>query len=316
MAKKNSNKILIVVLLGLIIGFLILKIAGNSGKETNFKTKFGNLDTTDFAQILLYPASEKGAEIKFYKQDNVWVGEKDGSVYKLKENTVENFIKEIKILKPVRLAAKSNEKWADYQVNDSLGTRLMVKNSKGDVNLDIMIGKFSVKQSQNQYQGGNMNFEGITYVREYDEDEVYSIDGFVAFTFNQKLSAFRENTFIKAEKDNINKLQFEYIDSSFIAMKQDTTWLINGKIADNSKMKTYLQSLSNKTMQTFEDDYTPIGNPVFTLKISGDNFSEIKIQAYVKDSENYVLTSSLNNGAYFSATKSVVNEIFKGPKYF
>jgi hypothetical protein len=319
MTKKNSNKILLIVLLAFIGVLIIVKVVNLSGKDKNFKSQFGELDTTDIAQILIYPKVENGEEMKFYMQDSVWIAEKDGKIFQLRENTVENFITDIKTFKPTRLAAKTQEKWADYQLNDSLGTRLIVKNSEGENTLDLMIGKFSVKQNQNQnqyQQGGQMNIEGITYVREYDEDEIYAIDGFVAFTFNQKFDSFRESSLVKSQKENMTKLQFEYGDSSFIAIKQDSLWLVNDKVGENAKFDSYLTSISNKSGQTFDDEYVPIGNPVYTLKISGDNMTETKIEAFLKDSANYIIHSNYNQEAYFIANKTFVDGIFKSEKYF
>lgn len=319
MAKKNSNKILLIVLLSLLVVFAIFKISNISGKEKNFKSEFGEIDTNDIAQILLYPATENGEEIKFFKENKLWKAEKSGKIYDLRENAVENLITEIKNFKPTRLAAKTKDKWADYQVNDSLGTRLIVKNSKGDDMLDMMIGKFGIKQKQNQYQyqqNGNMNIDGTTYVREYSEDETYSVEGFVSFTFNQKFNTFRENSLFKLKKDDITKLQFEYQDSSYIAMKQDSLWVLDDKIGVETIFNTYLSQISNKTAQNFDDDYTPVGNPVYSLKISGNNMADTKLSAYQKDSANYIVNSTYNPDAYFIVDKSFIDAVFKPINYF
>ena len=161
---------------------------------------------------------------------------------------------------------------------------------------------------------------GVTYIRHTDEESVYAIDGFLSFSVNQPFSGWRNKTFITGNKDNWNSLTFTYPgDSSFMLVKQNNKWIVNGTPADSGKAEQYLNALANMQNSSFVDQFSPSSTAIYTLTIQGNNQSApINVLAYPTDStQKFILHSSLNNDAYFNDGQShEVENIFVSSKSF
>jgi len=75
--------------------------------------------------------------------------------------------------------------------------------------------------------------------------------------------------------------------------------------------------LSNKTASSFDDDFTPIGNSQYQLVIEGNNMSNITVDGFMKNNDQFVINSSLNSKSWFTSdTKGIFKDVFKGKKEF
>jgi hypothetical protein len=82
----------------------------------------------------------------------------------------------------------------------------------------------------------------------------------------------------------------------------------------------YLNTLSMLSSSNFVDDQKPLNDMAdFTLNIEGNNFaSPIVVKAFKADTVNrYLVSSSLNEGAYFSGkSNDLSDKIFAGKNKF
>jgi len=317
MSKRPDNRILLLILVILVAVFLVAKFLKTGKTEKSFKTELVQLDTSKITTILLYPKADDLEEIRFVLNGNNWTVSKDGVISDVGDNAVEGLLAQLIQVKPKRLAARSKERWEEYQLTDSLATRIRVIEKGNNETLDLMIGKFTYQQSNDPY-GGRGNVIGTTYVRLWDEEEIYAVDGFLSMSVNREFNSWRNQVITNTRKEDVTKLIFSYpADTGFIALKNDSIWMANGEVADSLKIDQFLSSLSYKNSSEFKDDFIPSLNPDFQLTIEGNNFSPVSIQVFSIADDQYVINSSLNPGSYFqSKREGLYSDLFKSSSYF
>ena len=320
MSKRFDNKLLIVLLSVLAILMALTVIVRIPNKSATLKSRVLSLDTLAVSKIIIYPKFGDSEPVEFNKSGNTWTVQQGQIVSATRKDAVKNIFSELTDLKPQSLAAINKSKWEDFEVTDSLATRIKFLNAKGKVLGDLMIGKLNYKQQQNPYgQYGGSNVQGTTFVRNYDEKEVYSVEGFLAFFFGGGFDSWRDKTFIHSNRNDILSLGFTYpSDSGFILNKNESSWFVSSQVADSVKVAEYLNSLSNLNGQVIDDNFKPSSNPEFQLFVEGNNLVNFNVKAYrTEESDEFILNSSLNPNVYFSSKKDgVFGKIFKPVTYF
>ena len=286
---KINNKILLGILLLLLLIFIGKRFLGSSG-ERNFRETLVAVDTSQVNKIVIKPRASDGENITLSKTGTSW----EVAMGEIKDeadiNSVKSMLGNMVSMKPKRLVAKSEEKWAQYEVNDSLGTRVMAY--VGDKRLtDFMLGKFNFQQASRSMSN---------FVRLSEEEEVYSVEGFLS-SFNQDFNNLRDRTFVTTTKENITSIRFTYpADSGFVLDNVASRWEIDRQPVDSAAVAGYLSGLRNITKSEFADDFSPQGKvAVYQLTISGNNMQALTVSAY-QEGDEYVLSSNLNEGAYFN----------------
>jgi hypothetical protein len=321
MSKKINNKILLIAVGVLVILYAGVKMYSKFVTDKTISSQIIEVDTTKVTKIQIYPTSEQRAEITFVKSGSSWTVSKDKITAQAEPNGIKQLLSQIMEIKSQRLAAKSKDKWAEFNVTDTAATRFKVYEGS-DLVADVYIGKFTYQQSQNPYAmygGGNGGVTGTTYVRLNNNDEIYAVNGFLIFTFNQQFASWRNQTLVRFDKANLNKITCKYSlgDSSFTATLAGKNWLVNGTVADSAKMATWLGSLTYKNASQFNDTYVASGMPYCTLTLEGNNMPAITVNAYQYANNTFVLNSSLNNKSMFSSIgNTLMSELFKKPTDF
>jgi hypothetical protein len=318
MASKFNNKILVIVLVILAGLFILTRTLKQKRSSGNLKTDIVKVDSSAVSSIILYPSAEKGAEIIFSRTGNKWQVAKGEITANADKNNIDNMFAELINLRPESVITRNKDKWKDYGVTDSLGTRVVMKEGKKTV-IDLIVGRFDYQQSPSGYGGYGGNYgTGRTYIRLKEETDVYVVKGFLAMSFNQTFKNWRDQTFLKTDRNSINLLTFDYpADSGFVAMKSDSIWIIEGITADSSAMASYLNALSRKSNSTFIDGFSPVIGPDYQLTINGTNMVPVIIKAYRKGENDYVMNSSQNPDSYFTSPRSgLFGNIFKPKSQF
>ena len=118
-----NNKKLIYVFVALLV-IVVLVLTVGTKKESTFKQDLVNIDTSNVSKIILYPKSQQHKEVKLFKQKDGWFVETAKNKTKpVPESKVKALVNQLSMIKPIRLAARSESKWKEYQV-DSTGTRV------------------------------------------------------------------------------------------------------------------------------------------------------------------------------------------------
>lgn len=301
--KKLNNKTLIIILVVLVSIFALVRVFRTPAQRSNLKKELVSLDTATVTQIKLIPRID-GAEMTFKREGSKWTVTKFGKEYSIDLSSAKGLLGQLTKLAPQKMVSRKKEKWNDYQVGDS-STRVQAL-AGNDVVADLVIGRIGFNQNpaqMQQQQFGGGGFGGaFTYVRVADEDEVYTVDGFLESTFNRSLNDFRNKTLVRLESEEITKISFNYPDSGFVAEKRNNKWWIGTVAADSNKMKTYLNQLSFKNATTFADDFVVNRSADLSLVIDGTaNLATIK--AWKREAD-WVFESSQQANVYFSSTGS------------
>lgn len=303
MFKKLNFKTLILIFGGLLAIVVIMQVVKRSGGDRNFKDKLFTVDTAKVSAIVLLPRNEK-SEVRLVRNGNLWTMAVKGQTYKVERGYVEDMLRTLPQIKPERMVATDKSEWPNYQVTD---TAVRVKVEQGTkVVADFLVGKFSYTQ-----------YKQTTFVRPFNQNEVYAIDGFLSMIFSKSANDLRNKSLVNVSYSDITRLTFTYpADSSFMLAKEDKIWKINGVKADSAKVANYLNYLSTASGDDFVDNMVPSGKPVLAVKIEGKNFNPIEIKAFAADPTNkYVIESTLNPESRFSGAKfNLTQRIFMGSK--
>jgi len=291
-----KNKTLLLIFLGLLVVFLATQFAFEK-KTRTFKTELIQLDTASITSILLYPKSDNQEETLLKKEGNFWVVSKGNITTKANQGAVQSILRNLALIKTKRVASKSVEKWTDYEVEESSGSR--VKAYAGDQLLeDFIVGRFNFNQQSRQ---------GISYVRLTQGNEVYAVDGFLSMTIGQGFDAYRNKEILNVSKDNLAKITINTLGTTTILQKGIADWTQDGAPIDSATIATYLTGLQNVSGASFVNDFDEIGSQSLlykTLSLEGNNIpSPILIKAF-RDTTRavpYILQSSSNEGNYFAS---------------
>jgi len=315
MSGKFNNRILLWIFLVLAAILIISKFTVRKRAERTLATDIVQIDTAQVTSIQLYPAAENGRLIGFKKSGGSWdvtMGEVEAAA---DLQALRSMLTELQNLETNQLVSRSEKSWNEYDVNDSLGTRIVIREGSRTT-LDLVVGKFQYQQpdqnNYNSYQGNQVS--GKTYVRLYDEDEVYSVDGFLALGVNRDFASWRDRTVTNFSSSSLTKAVFDYpADSGFVAQKNEAGWMVAGILADSASMVSWVNRVARKTHQEFADGFQPSGEPDFQVSFEGENMSPQSVSAWVEDQNHVVLNSSINPATWFrSGRGDLFTDLFPG----
>jgi len=301
MSKKYNNRILLGVFLVLAVILLITRFAGNGKRERTLNTEIVRIDTATVSGILLYPTAGQGKEIRFTRTGDTWEVSMEGRTVPGDAGRIMNMLTELAQLRSEQLVARSPDRWPGFQVDDSSATRVVVREGS-ETTLDLLVGRFSYQQpQQNNYNPyGRNQVNGKTFVRLNGQDEVHAVEGFLAMTLNQPFDSWRNADVTRFNQALLSRLVFDYpADSGFVAERNEAGWMVAGMLADSLSMSRYLNRLSGKQDRNFFSGSTPARDPAYHLTLEGDNMETIQVSAWISDSSNYVIHSSLNPETWF-----------------
>ncbi|MEK6783042.1 MAG: DUF4340 domain-containing protein [Bacteroidota bacterium] len=306
--KKLSNTILLVSLVILVAIFAASRLFRSPGLESNLRKDLVKVDTAVISEIRILPSKDHVEEVKVVHVGNAWKVSK-GSRTELGNTTmVKSMLSSLSNLQAQRMASRKKEKWSDYNVGEN-STHVSVY--QGNIRVaDFHVGKLGFTQSSSGGFGG-----AYTYVRLSDENEVYTVEGFLESSFNNSFDDLRDKTILKLNKVDIVRISFHYpADSSFVMDKRDSVWFIGNEIVEASKVESFLNQFSSKYLTEFEDGFSVERPADITLQVDGEKGGLATVEAWKKDGE-WIFSSSLQKGVYFSSKgSSIVTDLLIGRK--
>ncbi len=295
---KLTTKNLLIILVLLAAAFAISQLTKRSGRSKSLKTELVNIDTAMVSKIEI--SSTEGNVTLSESQEGWQVTLTDGSQKLSKQSSVTGLLTSLNSIKPGRLAAKTQDKWKDYAV-DSAGTRVMVF-EEGEISTDIVIGRFGMEGQQSFY----------TFVRLFEDEEVYVAPDFMGMSIGKDAAAYRENTLLRLNKDSLSAITFNYPDSSF-SLSKNEKWYLSDQLVDSSAVAKYLNGLGFVTSREFYDD--PIKDPfTHNITFSFSDQPEITIDGLQLDGE-MIVKSSENPNELFK-DEALTKKVFKGKDAF
>lgn len=320
MSKRFDNKKLFIILALLLVVLFLTIIVKIPKERSTLKNTLVEFDTAGVGKIIITPKIAAGKPFEFIKDNNKWTVKQDDIISAPQKGAPGTILTEILSLKPQSLAAVGESGFKEYELTDSLATRVKFINKKGKDLAELMIGKFSYKQVSNPYaQYGGNNIEGTTFVRLSGEKQIYAVDGFLAFTFSGGFNDWRDKSFLRCKKEDIKNITFTMpADSSYVLTMKDSIWFAGSQPADSAKAAGFLNSFSMLEGQDFKDRYKPAKSPDYQMVIEGNNLLNITVKCYKGETaDEYILNSSLNPEVYFSSKRNgLYDDLFKPATYF
>jgi hypothetical protein len=299
---RNVKNIRLIAILGvLVVVYASMRLFKNTDRSKSFREELVVLDTSKVNRMVI---TKSGTSFDVIKTDGEWMVTIPGNKkVEAASSSVRNALGSLLRINPDRIATRDPEKWADYQV-DSVGTRVQVFEDNENV-LDLVLGRFGV-HGQQQFH---------TFVRLFEDDEVYAANNFMGISFPSEPNGYRNSRFLQITADSITQVTFNYPgDSAFIMNKSDDQWYIGSLQADSAKTASFLSGLRYLNGSDFVDDVEPSAliNPTLSLQIeTSDAPDETLLEAYSHPKYGYILHSSYNPNTYFS-DENLMNKIFKG----
>jgi hypothetical protein len=283
----------------LAVAFILTRILRSPARESNLDTRAFHVDTTGIDRITLTPSAER-TKIVFTKNGNTWKVSRGQVMYNADPGRIRLLLSGLSSLIPERIVSRKTGKWNEYQVGDTTGTTVIAF-SHGKEIAHFTIGKESAD---------------ATFARKNSDKEVYAISGNIAASFNRKFNDWRDHSLLRVNADDVRKIRFTYpADSSFVLSKKEKLWMVNDTAADSVKTRSYLDKLRLKEVSNFADDFSPTTSPDVTLTIEAD--SSIAIKGWRASFSNWILTSNLQPGVYFSDEGNVVaRDLFAARRQF
>ncbi len=317
MLSKNNSKILVIVLLVLLAVYAVMHFANNS--ESNMKTDLVAVDTVKVNKIVIMPPG--APKIVLTKDGGQWQLFAKGETHPADKTRVKYILENLLNLKAKSVVATEEKQWKRYEVSDSLGTRIKLMNDDKTLS-DIILGKFNfiaAKNSNTALYGNRPQGDMISYVRLYNDDNVYSVDGMIKMSIGAEPDNYRNKNFVNLQPSQIKKINFTYPDTlPFILEKEDQGWKIDGQAADSAAVARYLSLFENvngtKFAKNLDLNKTPF---IGKIKIELIDAPPVVFTAYSPDSNKIVMHSSLNKDAWFDDDSGKLHKRFYvRPSYF
>jgi hypothetical protein len=275
-------------------------------KESNFRALFTEIDTARVQEILLYVKAAEGREIKIFRSGNAWRVTNGKTDAPVDEQTVRSLLSQFARMPSKSLAATSSEQWEQFLVGDTSANRIVFKTPSRS--WDIMVGKFSFD---------NETRNASTYVRLRNEKEVYTVEGFLAFTINQPFDSWRDRRLIRKDNQEWTKITFSYpADTSFAILRDSVVWLLRGDTAH--KAESYINEIAYLNGNHFAEKPSLPRTPLFRISIDGKNMSPMTVDFFpAPDTLKYYVKSSLNPETIFDDRDGMLyNKLIRSKDYF
>ena len=298
MLKKISSLHLLGILAVLILIYFGMEYFGGKSRSKSFREELVEIDTAKVSKILI---DSQGEMLDLNKEQGQWkVSIGNGNYAGAQNSSIRNALSSLERIKPSRIVAKDPSKRKEYQV-DSAGTRVQVFEGN-DASLDLVIGRFGVQ--------GQRSF--FTYVRLYDENEIYAADNFMGISFGTEASDYRNKQVLSVTTDSISEIRFNYPgDSAFILQNANSLWVVGTQTADSASIASYLSDIRYVNNSEFIDDVpaTALVSPTLSMVITEKNKPEITVKAFQHPIHKWIINSSLNPDSYFSG-EEIFSELF------
>ena len=279
-----NNKILSLIFFGL-LALLIARKTILKPTTKSFRESLSNFDSATIDKLTIQIGDAPTTTLT--KSGEQWQMTDGTRTMDAKPSTVTSLITELSTLKTKQLVSKSADKWADYEVDDK--AKKIEVYSGGKRVTALHIGRFNFNQQTRA---------GISYARLSDEDEIYSLDGFLAMSAAKDFDSFRETKLVTTAQEQIQSINLTTESGQQLELGKsiDGSWIINDTVIDSTAASRYISGLTNLNGSVFEDGFSPSGVPA-TI-----NAGALQIQAYSTGSD-FVIKSN-QNPAYFRSDSS------------
>jgi hypothetical protein len=305
-----NNKLLIILFVALLAVFGLTHFFSDKGNRS-FKPEIIETDSTTVTSIVLRPKADSLLESILTKEGDNWFLSKNSKKHAVSKAALSQFFEAVSQIKTTYIAAKSKDKWPEYELEEGKASRITIYAGK-KVIADFFVGKFSINQQARQI---------TSFIRLADKDDVFAIEGMAGMMLGQSANAFRDKRALELDIHAIESLNYEG-DAVYNVKKENGAWLLNGsEPLDSNKVRDFLMNLRQLSGDEFADGFSPETSQdklLKTLTISGSNMKGPVVVRCWQDTtmaKPYVVQSSQFPESFFASdTLRIFKRVFKPVK--
>lgn len=301
-----NNKKLLIILVALGLIFLLTQLF-NQKKERSFKSELVRIDTATVTKLILNSQADAHKETILEKKDGQWVAGQGALNVPVIEGGVDGLLKELTAINVKSVATQSKERWKEYEIDDSTGSRVQVFAGNKKL-VDFYSGKFGFNPQANSM---------ISYIRIAGEPEVYAVDGFQSMSFNPSFINFRDKTIVQITPDDLSQLKIKTGNDIQVLSKTNNQWSLDDKTkVDSAIIAEYLQGLRQINGTEIVDNYQPVLPATHEMElIANGKTIAVKIFPSGDSVKPFMINSSFHPEIYFREDSAgVYNSLITGWK--
>ncbi|MGM0587850.1 MAG: DUF4340 domain-containing protein [Bacteroidota bacterium] len=260
----NATKTLSIIFVVLAAVTGLYSWMGKSGSSEGLRAELVTVEPENVNRILIENEG-RGYPITLQKEDEQWmVQSREGTTsYPANQQAVESALDELTALNIKALVTRDAQKHARYQV-DSTGTDVKLFN--GDSQLaHVILGKPQII-SRSQFN---------TYMRLSDENDVYSVEGFLSASFNKDIPNWRDKQIWDLNAQDVQRVDFLFpADSSYSVERAGSdSWISGGDTLNTRSVDNMVSRLTDLRANGFIDDSTPekFGQEIYAIQVQLSN---------------------------------------------
>jgi hypothetical protein len=297
-----NNKTLAIAFGALLLIYLLTKLLGGN-RDRSFDPNIVTIDTTTVDRIVIHPAFG-GEFFEMQKTGNGWHLKRGADQYQATTTSVRGLLSNLSSIAADRIVSKNPDRYKDYAVDEDGGTRIEIfaGNRKQS---DLVVGRFNFNQATRS---------GISYLRKYDDEAVYSVDGFLSMSLSQGPDNYRNKVLTSLNTSDLTRLTLLDNGSRITITKPDSIWRDPaGMEVDSAMMANYLNTIRSVNGGTFVNARSDVGERLKQLTIEGNNLpAPVEIHCYASrdTSHHFVVQASTNQEGYFFSDSSGIYKRF------
>ncbi|HHM21138.1 MAG TPA: DUF4340 domain-containing protein [Bacteroidetes bacterium] len=300
-----NNKVLLIILVALAAVLGLSKIFSDKADRT-FDPEIIKVDKDAVNKIVVKGKTDE-QEAVLTKTEEGWNLSIDGKTYPADVAAVEGLLTNMASVKTDYIAAKSPDKWTEYELGNDQATHVTVY--AGDKILaDFYVGKFSVDQQARQV---------TSFFRLEGKDDVYAVSGMAGFSLSQGGNAYRNKKLLDLDIAKIESLTYTG-DKQYEVAQSDGLWVLDGDMAlDSAKVKNFLMNLRSLSGDAFVDFDENLNSDKLLKKltINGSNMEKpVVVRCWKDDSldKPFVIQSDQFPQSFFASDSTrLFTRLFK-----
>jgi hypothetical protein len=297
----NNRTLLIVfgVCLALFFGGKLLR--GN--KTSSFDDAIIKVDSAKVDRIKFVSAGNHPEEFELKKNGNDWVAVQGEMSVPASAENIGSILSQLSRLTAKRIVTKDVARYNEYEITDSLASKVIVWEGKNQV-ADLEVGGFRFDQNTRA---------AFSFIKTAKKPEVYEVDGFLSMGLKARFNQFRDKKLVKAAQEDLTSVEWTGHSPKQVILKEDGIWNYAGMEAvDSTKFNSYLTGLVNAQGSEFSELKSTAGLTMLEkITLTGNNMVEpTVISAFATQDtlKPFLIASTVNPDAVF---KSDSNGLYK-----
>ena len=302
-----NNKSLLLVLLLMLAGYGVYEFVSGDEDRT-FNPEIVKLEKEKVTELKIRPKSDSLGAFSLLKEGENWVVTRGDQSYAANAEAVEDLLNNLTALRASYIAAKSSDKWPEYELTVQQATTIEAVEGPGKRTV-VYIGKFNANPQTQQLH---------SFIRTDENENVYAVEGMAPVLLNKSFNELRDKSALRFDMHQVEELVYDG-EQAFKVSKTANGWKLNEtEPLDSTKVQNFLMNLQRMSGDDFANGFEAQASklaPVQQLTIRGRAWPEDIVVKCWRDTtleKPFVIqTSQFPNSYFASDTLRLYKRIFK-----